>query len=72
MAEDEKAVPASGVAEVPSVNSSRPSVVEDNIKDVISVRKPSRDQLQSHLQATRKQVLRKAAMQAPSSFGELE
>ncbi|EHK46924.1 uncharacterized protein TrAtP1_010472 [Trichoderma atroviride] len=36
MAEDEKAVPTGGVAEMPSANSSRPSVVEDNIKDVIS------------------------------------
>lgn len=58
MAEDEKAVPTSGVAEMPSANSSRPSVVEDNIKDVISVRKPSREQLQSHLQATHRQPLR--------------
>lgn len=40
MADDEKAVPASGVAEMPSANSSRPSVVDDTIKDVISVRKP--------------------------------
>lgn len=72
MAEDEKAVPTGGVAEMPSANSSRPSVVEDNIKDVISVRKPSREQLQSHLQPTGRQLLRKAAMQAPSSFGELE
>lgn len=47
MAEDEKAVSASGVAEVPSANSSRPSVVEDNIKDVISVRKPSRESASS-------------------------
>jgi ethanolamine ammonia-lyase small subunit len=72
MAEAEKANPTNGVAEMPSANSSRPSVVEDNIKDVISVRKPSREQLQSLRQATHRRLLRKASMQASLRIGEPE
>jgi hypothetical protein len=40
VADDEKAAATGGVAEMPSANSSRPSVVDDTIKDIISVRKP--------------------------------